>query len=59
MMTHESISGSDMFSLFRIMEGHYHHVNIPEVRYEIHYPDVFKRYCKCSKYRGTIAGVKN
>ncbi|XP_033746703.1 uncharacterized protein LOC117331858 [Pecten maximus] len=35
-----------------VMEATFHHVKVPEVRYEIHYPDVFNRYCKCPKYRG-------
>ncbi|XP_060079423.1 uncharacterized protein LOC132558830 [Ylistrum balloti] len=35
-----------------VMEGNYHHIKVPEVRYEIHYPDVFDRYCKCPGYRG-------
>ncbi|XP_069100943.1 uncharacterized protein [Argopecten irradians] len=40
----------------QVMEGDYHHVNVPEIRYEIHYPDVFNRYCKCPQTRGHGSG---
>ncbi|OWF39340.1 E3 ubiquitin-protein ligase ARI3 [Mizuhopecten yessoensis] len=34
------------------MQGDYHQIKEPEVRYEIHYPDVFNRYCQCQRYHG-------